>query len=258
MAYSSHRCVASSADCAKYDKSMQGRSRTPQTTTTGASSQGSEDDVQDYIYGDSGLCPYKLPIRCFSTGVCVGTAQECQLAGSSSLREDLKLSNPLISSKCEIEKPIRCFTGTCVAHPQQCLEDERFTSQESYSRALQEPAPFILLEQSVFSAVYAHEQDVAAEAADFHRACRVVCSDGSCRDEPRSCPPIHGCSSSASLRKQLRCSSGFCSKDAESCYRLEQEIAGRTGGLLTSSQESCQEYDKRARRAKPTRRCEDG
>ena len=158
----------------------------------------------------------------------------------------MKLSNPLISSKCDIEMPIRCFTGVCVAQPQECLEDQRFISQKSYSEALENPAQFILVEQSVFAAIYAHEQGIAPAAASFYRACKVVCSDGSCRDKQQNCPPIYGCSSSASLRKQLRCSSGFCSENAESCYRLEQAIARGTGGPLTSSKESCQEYDKRA------------
>lgn len=187
---------------------------------------------QDSRHDDQGLCPYELPIRCFSTGICVEKAQECQVVG---LEEDWKLTSPLISTKCNIERPLQCFTGVCVAHPQECLEDERFIHQANYSEALQSPAKFILIEQSVFTAIYTHERGIASTAAAFYRACKVVCLDGSCRDKQQNCPPIFGCSSSASLRKQYRCpSSGICSENAESCYRLEQAMTNKIGALLTS------------------------
>lgn len=170
----------------------------------------------DSRHDDQGLCPFELPIRCFSTGICVAKARECQVAGSENLEEDWQLAGPLISTKCNIEKPLRCSTGACVAHPQECLEDERFTHQADYAEALQSPAKFILIEQSVFTAIYTHDQGIDP-AAEFYRACKVVCLDGSCRDKQQHCPPIFGCSSSTSLRKQLRCGSGICSENEASC-----------------------------------------
>ena len=81
----------------------------------------------DYVK-PSKFCPQNQPVRCIADGICTGEAKDCVVTKNdlNSLRDTrFELINPLISSKCNSNKPIRCVTGICVKDLNDCINDSR-------------------------------------------------------------------------------------------------------------------------------------
>ena len=73
-------------------------------------------------------CPENQPYRCIMNGNCVEKASQCVLSKNdlNALKDTrFELINPIISSKCNSYKPIKCSSGLCVKTLNDCINDKR-------------------------------------------------------------------------------------------------------------------------------------
>jgi fibro-slime domain-containing protein len=118
------------------------------------------------------ICPPSLPYRC-SSGACVKASSFC----------------PSVSQTSCTAPQVQCFDGSCAPNYQQCIR-----------------LSYLAHSTNAWSADINHANSTCSDPTN-----EVLCPDGSCVMDARSCNVISPCPNSA----PLRCSDGSCS--ASSC-----------------------------------------